>query len=307
MPSTSYAGKQCCKPEVPTVYGLRITHTAPWRLQGRGYDRQWSSRTFQSLQEEHNLLQPTPSIALSQRSPAGRPDISTFLTLPDISNYSFSGKRKQCCDPGVQFAERQERKSADSVSFLLSQKNKNTGKKKRCPPAKCGMPDSPWQSSRNITGSAPVKCGTGIRTPLLFAHICPEIRCTVARGYGRVWPSHNTQHRQRQTDAVLQTEALVVYNPCMSGRTGATIQSGSDQDGWLPIHHRSAVSLMESYLHFICTVNIRTGYTSQRSPAGRPYTSTILTSPGNPIYTFFGAVSVEPLSAETPGIGPAAP
>lgn len=51
-----------------------------------------------------------------------------------------------------------------------------------------------------------------------------------------------------------------VYNPCMSGRTGATIQSGSDQGRWLPIHHRSAISLMKSYLHFICTVNIRIGY-----------------------------------------------
>ena len=82
----------------------------------------------------------------------------------------------------------------------------------------------------------------------------------MARDYGRVWPSHNTQHRQKQTDAVLQTEAPVVYNPCMSGRTGATVQFGSDQGRWLPIHHRSAISLMKSYMHFECTVNIRTDY-----------------------------------------------
>lgn len=82
-----------------------------------------------------------------------------------------------------------------------------------------------------------------------------------------LWPEATAVHgprinttQARQTDSVLQTEALVVYNPCMSGRTGATIQSGSDQDRWWPIHHRSAVSLMESYMHFECTVNNRTGY-----------------------------------------------
>ncbi len=137
------------------------------------------------------------------------------------------------------------------------------------------MSDSFWQSLLNTTGSVPDECGIGIRMPILFTHIRPESRRQVSLrlqlpstlSADVLRPEDTTVNGLRinntalaETDGCgLRTEAQIVYNHCISVRTGATIQSGSDQNGRLPGHHGSAASLMKSYLHITWTVNGPTG------------------------------------------------